>query len=295
MINKDLLQSLSQFDEKKEGLDHQEFVDNLDLLEKAQAKLHSLLIAARMRKLTSDFGQRDGDIYVVSYPRSGTTMMQMMLYQMTTDGDMGFKHIYDVSPWSRFSAFFNRPMPSVGERRIIKTHDPYESFEHVKKGKFIFLIRDCLDVIPSIYQQTLDYVDPSVNFDLLSERNMKRWFDYNATWMENKSELEILYVNYEDLVGEKEKVISILSKFLNIKIEGTALNRVLQRTSFDFMKKHESKFGEQPDHWKVYNNFIRNGRVGEGKLKFTDGQLKEYHRLSRDYKIQGTNLQRYFE
>lgn len=295
MIDKDLLQRISQFDESKEGLDRQEFVDNLDLLEKAHSKIQSLLITTRMTKLMSDFGQRDSDIYVVSYPRSGTTLMQMILLQMTTDGDMAFKHIYDVSPWCRFSAFFNLPMPSVGERRIIKTHDPYELFKHVKKGKFLFLVRDCLDVIPSIYQQTLDYVDPSVNFDQLSDRNMKRWFEYNIEWAENRSGLEILYLNYEDLVGKKEKVILIISKFLNIEIDDRTLERVLQRTSFEFMKKHESKFGEQPDHWKVYNNFIRNGRAGEGKLKFTEGQLKEYRQLSREYKIQGTNLQRYFE
>lgn len=295
MINKDVLRDISEFDEQKEGLDLQEFVDNLDLLENAHAKLHSLLITTRMAKLTSDFGQRETDIYVVSYPRSGTTLMQMILYQMTTDGDMGFKHIYDVSPWCRFSAFFNRPMPSVGERRIVKAHDPYEMFGHVKKGKFIFLMRDCLDVIPSIYQQTLDYVDPSVKFEQLSDRNMKRWFDYNIAWLENKSDLETLYVNYEDLVNQKEDVISLLSKFINIEIDELTMDRVLQRTSFDFMKKHESKFGEQPDHWKVYNNFIRNGRTGEGKLKFTDGQLKRYHQLSKEYKIQGTHLQRYFD
>jgi hypothetical protein len=98
MINKDLLQRISQFDENEEGLDSKEFVDNLDLMEKAHTKLHSLLIRTRMIKLMNDFGQRDSDIYVVSYPRSGTTLMQMILYQMTTDGDMGFKHIYDVSP-----------------------------------------------------------------------------------------------------------------------------------------------------------------------------------------------------
>ena len=73
MINKDVLRDISEFDEKKEGLDLQEFVGNLDLLEKAHSKLHSLLITTRMTKLTTDFGQRDSDIYVVSYPRSGTT------------------------------------------------------------------------------------------------------------------------------------------------------------------------------------------------------------------------------
>jgi hypothetical protein len=294
MINKELLKGISDFDETISEVDYQELVDNLTLLEKAHAKIHGLLITSRIKKLESDFGQRDSDIYVVGYPRSGSTLMQMMLYQMTTDGNMEFEHIYDVSPWSRFSAFFNRPMPSVGERRIIKSHDVYEKFDSVKKGKFIFLIRDCLDVISSIYQQTLDYVDPSSPFDQLSDRNMKRWFEYNNTWMANKNGLEVLYINYEDLVHKKETIVSAISKFINIDIDDATMNRVLQRTSFEFMKTNESKFGEQPDHWKVYNNFIRNGRTGDGKSKFTDKQLKAYHQLSLTYKVQGTILQRYF-
>lgn len=88
MIDKDLLKRISEFDEKKETLDYQELVDNLDVLEKAHAKIHSLLITTRMRRLMSDFGEEEGDVYVVSYPRSGTTLMQMILYQRTTDGDM---------------------------------------------------------------------------------------------------------------------------------------------------------------------------------------------------------------
>ena len=52
-----------------------------------------------------EFGERDDDIYVVTYPKSGTTLMQMMLYQLTTDGKIDFKHIYDVSPWTDNDVF----------------------------------------------------------------------------------------------------------------------------------------------------------------------------------------------
>ena len=45
------------------------------------------------------FGEREDDIYIVSYPKSGTTRMQMLLYQLTTDGNMDFDHIDDISPW----------------------------------------------------------------------------------------------------------------------------------------------------------------------------------------------------
>jgi hypothetical protein len=185
-------------------------------------------------------------------------------------------------------------MPSVGDRRVIKTHDSYSMHENNRIAKFIFLIRDCLDVIPSIYQQTLDYVDPSVSFEELSDRNMTNWLDYNSTWIENKNGLNILYLNYEDVVGKKQEVISILSKFLDVNIDEPSIARVLERTSLKFMKEHESKFGDQPEHWKVYNNFIRSGQVGKGRFQFTDKQLMEYRELSKKYRIDGTHLQRYF-
>ena len=39
------------------------------------------------------FGERKDDIYISTYPKSGTTLMQMILYHLTSDGKMNFKHI----------------------------------------------------------------------------------------------------------------------------------------------------------------------------------------------------------
>jgi hypothetical protein len=293
MIDKELLTNLSVFDETQSNFD--ELVENLDVLEKVQAKIHSLLITARMKKLMSDFGEKETDIYVVSFPRSGTTLMQMILYQMTTDGNMSFNHIYDVSPWCRFSAFFNRDMPSVGERRIIKSHDSYSMLAHVKKGKFIFMIRDCLDAISSVYQQALDYVNPSADFNELSRRNIERWFEFNNEWITNKNGHDILYVHYEDLITDKESTVRNISKFIEVEIDESVLQRILDRTSMEFMKKREHKFGEQPEHWKVYNNFIRNGRIGEGKAKFTEEQISDLKVFTDKYKMEGTPFARYLK
>jgi len=52
-------------------------------------------LAHRLTRLSREllFVPRPGDIYIVSYPRSGTTWLQMILYQLTSDGSMGFDHI----------------------------------------------------------------------------------------------------------------------------------------------------------------------------------------------------------
>jgi len=294
MIDKELLHAISQIDINKEELTDIDLIENLHLLEQAHAKLHSILLTARMKKLMQDFGERETDIYVVTFPKSGTTLMQMIIYQMTTNGSMDFGHLYDVSPWSRFSAYFNKVMPSVGERRIIKTHDEYNMLSGIKKGKFIFIIRDGLDVISSLHQHIKDYNNPNVDFKDLVNRKMSAWFEYNKSWLDNKNGLDILYLNYEDIIENKREAVLKIAKFLQIVIDGPVMARVLQRTSFEFMKQHEMKFGEQPEHWKVYNNFIRNGKIGEGKIKFTEEQVKAYRNLAQVYKTEGSLLQRYF-
>jgi hypothetical protein len=293
MINPELLKKIIDFDDKQEKLNYDELIDSIDLLEKANFKLHNIMITARMKKLMKDFGERETDIYVVSYPKSGTTLMQMILYQLTTDGNMDFNHLYDVSPWCRFSAFFKRTMPSVGARRIIKTHDDYEMLENIKKGKFIFLIRDYLDAITSLHQHVKDYNDPAVNLTELSNRKMKEWFTYNTTWIQNKNQLDVLYIHYEDIVADKMQVVFKIAEFLDIAVNDKLMQRVLHQTSLEFMKKHEHKFGEQPEQWKVYNNFIRKGKVGEGKINFTADQLKAYRDFAKEHPVE-SYLQRYF-
>ena len=219
--------------------------------------------------------------------------MQMILYQMTTDGNMDFEHLYDVSPWCRHSAFNNCEMRSVGSRRIVKTHDEYERLKDIKKGKFIFVIRDCLDVISSLYAHLLDYGYPINDFAELSGRKMKEWFAYNTKWLKNEHCLDIMYICYEDLIADKKAIVAKMADFLNIALDDDITKRVIDRTSFDFMKMYESKFGEQPDRKKVYNNFIRNGKAGDGKSKFSAEQLQQYNSLMQEYAAGNMFLNRY--
>src|SRR5689334_3575770 len=45
------------------------------------------------------FEPRPSDIYVASFPKSGTTWVQMICYQLVSGGDMSFRHLSLVSPW----------------------------------------------------------------------------------------------------------------------------------------------------------------------------------------------------
>ncbi len=92
------------------------------------------------------FEPRDDDIYVVSYPRSGTTVLQMLLYQLISNGSMAFDHICQVSPFVERSLLRGRDLGQLPSPRILKTHLSYETIPDWP-GKYIYVVRDGKDVL----------------------------------------------------------------------------------------------------------------------------------------------------
>lgn len=225
------------------------------------------------------FGERDDDIYIASYPKSGTTMMQMILFHLTTDGKMEFNHIYDVSPWIRNESFRKQPPIELPSPRIIKTHDLYKDFPKGTKGKFIYMYRNGMDVAVSLYHQHKNYNKYDLKFDKYIKGFLKKraWFKHVKTWLNNKTKLPILYVRYEDLLKNKHAEIYRIIDFCRLNPSEETIERAVKYSSFDFMKQHENKFGEQPpEQKKVYNQFIRKGEIGEGEKEFSQEQKEEF-------------------
>ena len=221
------------------------------------------------------FGERKDDIYISTYPKSGTTLMQMILYHLTSNGKMNFKHIYDVSPWIRNASFIGQKPPDLNSPRIIKTHDSYKEFGKKTKGRFIYVYRNGMDVAISNFYQQKNYNNSDLKLDkyLNSFFKQKKWFKHSREWMINKNKLSILYIKYEDLLNNKTKEIDRIISFLGIPRNKKAINRALKYSSFEFMKKNENLFGEQSKiSKKIYNQFIRKGKSGEGKSLFTKEQ-----------------------
>ncbi len=225
------------------------------------------------------FGEYDSDIYIATYPKSGTTMMQVILYQLTTKGDMSFNHIYDVSPWIHNASLLRQEPVELPHPRVIKTHDIYKEFPRGVKGRFIHVHRNGKDVAVSLYNQNKDYNNNNLTFEKFIEGFLKAkpWFNYSKAWFQNKRKHNILHVRYEDLLTDKRREIMRIVEFLGLKVEEEAIERALHYSSFDYMKEHETKFGEQPKeqpkdkpkHKMRYDNFIRKGVSGEGEKEFT--------------------------
>jgi len=221
------------------------------------------------------FGERDEDIYIATYPKSGTTMMQMILYHLTSDGKMDFNHIYDLSPWIRNASFKKQAPIKLPSPRIIKTHDYHNEFPKGTKGRFIYVYRNGMDVAVSLYHQQKNYINSNLEFDkfLVNYFKKKAWFNHTKGWFKNNKNFPILYIKYEDLLQDKQKEIIKIIDFCKLTSSPEAIDRAIKYSSFEYMKIHEKKFGDQPqEHKKVYDQFIRKGKTGEGEEYFKQEQ-----------------------
>jgi hypothetical protein len=247
-----------------------------------EKKLHTVNRKLNYIKYKIEFGEREDDIYVASFPKSGTTLTQMIIYQLTTDGNIDFNHIYDVSPWTQNEAYRHKSPKNLPSPRIIKTHDYYYDYDKSTLGRFIYVFRDGMDVAVSLYHQKKNYGNPNLTFnDFLPELfggGKTNWFRFNRDWLENKNNLPILYLTYTDLTKNFDETMERIVSFLNLDRSKIDFARVKEHCSFDFMKKHQDKFGEQPVEKPVmvYDQFIRKGKSGEGIETFNEKQKQIY-------------------
>lgn len=230
---------------------------------------------------------RDNDIYIMTYPKSGTTWMQVILHNIVGDGNMDFDHIYKVSPWLSNMIFKGedpKPVNELPSPRYFKSHDQYEKFQKGFTKKIIYVYRDGKDVAESYYHHNKNFLNPDLTFDDNFENhfsNMSKplnWFKFNQEWMENSKGLNIHYVAYEDLKKDFDHTVKKIAHFLEVELTSEKLERTKKYASFDYMKAHESKFGEKAPEKKplVFDQFIREGESGKGKSMMNEEQLKIY-------------------
>jgi hypothetical protein len=100
---------------------------------------------------------RPTDIFVVTYPKCGTTWMQQIVHGLRTNGSMDFEEISEVMPWTIVAHDCGQDINSeqVASPRAFKSHECYE--EVPKGGKYIYVSREPREVLVSFYHFLLSW------------------------------------------------------------------------------------------------------------------------------------------
>lgn len=226
----------------------------------------------RVMRFYLEFKPRPGDIYVATYPKSGTTWMQMILVQLLTGGRGQFSHILEVSPYleelvSRRRVLHLERLPSP---RVIKTHLSYHQLKPPPDSRVILVTREPRDTFVSCHHHRELEGRFHVDFDGFM-RTMVRgrgpfrdWFAYMRSWLPHRHDANVLWVRYEDLRDDLEAQVRRIAAFCGIPIEEERLGDILHKCGFAYMKQHDAKFDFRTALFEpVAEGFIRQGGSGE--------------------------------
>ncbi len=239
----------------------------------ADARRVAAFLAGRLA-----YAPRPDDVFIATYPRSGTTLMQWIVHLLAHDGSPRHgSHLNDVSPWFERGLATGVLTPgaidALPSPRIFKTH---LTAEWVPRGpRIIAVVRDERDVLMSYFHFHQSYLgfDGTFDefFDLFVDGRVQygSWFSHVAGWRVREGEGDVLLVRYEDLIDDREGQIRRVAGFLEWPAEDALVARVAEATSFENMKDNESFF----DHATALllergvrsDAFIRRGRRGEGE------------------------------
>jgi hypothetical protein len=235
---------------------------------------------------------RATDVFISSYPRSGTTLTQWILYLLTHDEQPDPAHLTKVSPWFERSLAIGELAGSDLERfpspRVFKSHLPRQWLPD--GARYIYVERDGLDVLVSYFHFYRAYLGFEGSLDEFHRRFMDgrvqygSWFEHVAEWRERASDPDVLIVRYEDMLSDRKASIERMVEFLGWERDERRVDRAVIESSFDAMKRRESVF----DHATALllergvspESFLRAGESGRGPSELTDAQVREIRERS---------------
>ncbi len=222
------------------------------------------------------FETRASDVFVASYPRSGTTWLQFMVYLLAGHTRLDFTHFGQVSPWferglavgSTRASDLNQ-LPNI---RVFKTHLPPQWLP--LQGRHIYVWREGADVAVSYYHLYQSHLGFKGSFLEFLQRFMqgrvqyRGWADHVKNWQSWANANRALILRYEDLKRDPAQALTQVADFLNLELPEHKLQFVLKTSAFSAMKARESQFDHATavmlEKGLLPNQFIRKGEVGAG-------------------------------
>ena len=236
---------------------------------------------------STTFVPLEDDIYIASYPRSGTTWLQMILYQLTTSGEMTFVHISQVVPFIDRCLQLGRDLSTLPRPGVFKTHLPYQQVAKWP-GKYIYVARDGRDVLVSYYYFHQRHPDFKPTFSEFFDRFIRgqvqygSWFRHVTEWQAHANDDSVLYLSYENLLTNFDENLRRIAAFCNVPLSPERFEAVKERSSFAFMKRHARQFDHttaivlEMIEQNARQPFIREGKSGSWKEHFTPEQTRVF-------------------
>ncbi|NWT47765.1 ST3A1 sulfotransferase, partial [Chroicocephalus maculipennis] len=245
-----------------------------------------------------DFEIKDSDIFLTTYPKSGTVWTQNILSLIIHEGHRnGTENMETMEriPWLEYNVknkdYADLPLP-----RVFATHLPYYLVPRDlrnKRARVIYVSRNPKDVMVSYYHfsKYMSAVEEVADFNLFMERFLagkvlgSSWLDHVAGWYSHAEDFNILFLTYEEMKKDLRSAVLKICNFLGKKLSEEEVDSVVRQATFENMRKDpRANYENLPDDLvaKDKGSFLRKGTVGDWKNIMTVAQSERFDQVLKE-------------
>nr|XP_060609197.1 amine sulfotransferase-like [Anolis sagrei ordinatus] len=239
-----------------------------------------------------NFEIRDSDVFLVTFPKSGTIWTQNILSLIYHEGHRNGTEdmdLVDRVPWLEYNLrnvdYVKRSSP-----RLFASHLPYCLLPKGLKngrGKIIYVARNPKDVLVSYYHfskvsQKLEEVE---DFEVIMERFLagkvigNLWLDHVEGWSAQMDNTNILFLMYEEMKKDLRSAVLKICNFLGKRLSEEEIDDVVDMASFGKMSadrraNYTTLSSDLLDFSK--GSFLRKGTIGDWKNTMTVAQNERF-------------------
>ena len=265
------------------------------------------------------FKPRKGDIIVATPAKCGTTWTQMLcalLVHQTPDLPQ------PLTVLSRWLDRHTEPVENVVAhfesqpfRRIVKTHTPLDGLPYWDDVTYVFCGRDPRDAFLSMQDHVANVsaetradtlkraglppdftfpTDPNQMFPIWLTTGTNPWMSdgfptgsvlyLSKTYWDFRHLPNIVFLNYRDLLADRDGEMRRLSKALGIAVNEALWPRLVAAAGFEAMKAHASDNapGAHLGEWADDASFFRKARKGEWQSVLNEENKALYERVAAE-------------
>ena len=253
-----------------------------------------------------DLSLRDDDVWIVTYPKAGTTWTQYIVHLIHNGGRDDGKKISETVPWIETG---KRSIPFSAEDmtppRAFKSHMPYErmpcGLPNSTPCKYIYIARNPKDVATSFYHHYRRTHVPEIEWKeffkylLVGKVEFGDYFDHVLGWWAHKDDDNVLFIKFEDLKRDPVTIITQIATFIGYShLSLEVIKDIAEKTAFDKMRENDTvNYSWRSSKCPQATPFMRQGQVGDWKTQFSDEDSQCLDKIYHD-RLSGTGLDFYF-
>ncbi|KAM6967543.1 sulfotransferase family 2, cytosolic sulfotransferase 3 [Aplochiton taeniatus] len=251
------------------------------------------------------FPVQDSDLFVVTYPKSGTTWMQEIIPLVLNGGDL--TPVQTIPNWDRVPWLEETRtalvMDSLTSPRAMVSHMPYHlmpSAFYSSKSKVIYVTRNPKDVMVSSFHfhKMASFLEDPGTFEefmgkfLSGQVIFGKWTEHVKSWRNPELGNRILYITYEEMVQDLSGAVNRFSNFLGSNLSADIIESIADHCCFKNMKTNSmSNYSLVPQEVMDTRKspFLRKGVSGDWKNHFSPEQEARFKAVIQK-EMEGENL-----